>query len=38
MQATAWAIAALANAYYQQRSPLTSPIRRGDAAGFGPGE
>ncbi len=38
MQATAWAIAALANAYYQQRSPLTSPIRRGDAARFGPGE
>lgn len=38
MQATAWAIAALANAHYHQRSPLTSPIRRGDAAGFGPGE
>jgi len=38
MQATAWAIAALANAYYQQRSPLTSPIRRGEPAGFGTGE
>jgi N-acyl-D-amino-acid deacylase len=38
MQATAWSIAALANAHYHQRSPLTSPIRNGDTARFGPGE
>ena len=38
MQATAWSIAALANAHYHQRSPLTSPIRNGDTARFGLGE
>lgn len=38
MQATAWAIAALANAHYQQRKPLTSPIRIAVAAPSGPDE
>jgi len=38
IQATAWAVAALANAYYHQRSPLTSPIRRSAPEHIGIGE